>query len=61
MYTKTCKLVKFANAVLTIKVFFRISLDETIASTYFTEPFYCSGQLIHCLEISGNKNDLRTI
>ena len=22
---------------------------------------YCSGQLIHCLKISGNKNNLRTI
>ena len=43
------------------------SLDETIANTYFLSclvPFYmnCSGDLIHCLKISGNiKNNLRTI
>ena len=44
--------------------FFRISLDKTnltIANTYFLVPFYCSRQLIHCLKISGNKNNLRTI
>ena len=29
--------------------------------TYFLAPFYCSGQLTHCLEISGNKNNLRRI
>ena len=36
-------------------------LGETTANTYFLAPFYCSGLLIHCLEISGNKNNLRTI
>ena len=40
--------------------FFRIPLDETIANTYFLTPFYCFGQLIHCLEISENKNNLKT-
>ena len=45
------KVFTFANAVL------------TISNTYFLVPFYmyCSGQLIHCLKISGNKNNLRTI
>ena len=44
------ELVEFANAVL------------TVSNTYFLVPFYiyCSGQLIHCLKISGNKNNLRT-
>ena len=39
------------------------SLDETITNTYFLVSLcmYCSGQLIHCLKISGNKNNLRTI
>ena len=39
------------------------SLDQTIANTYFLVPFYmyCSGELIHCLKISGNKNNLRTM
>ena len=43
------ELVTFANAVL------------TVSNTYFLVPFYmyCSGQLIHCLEISGNKDNLR--
>ena len=51
------KLVTFTNAVFTVSsFFFRIPLDETIANTYFVAPFYSSGQLIHCLEISGNKN-----
>ena len=39
--------------------FFRIPLDERVANTYFLAPFYCFGQPIHCLEISGNKNNLR--
>ena len=45
------KLVTFANAVL------------TVSNTYFLVPFSCivPGQLIHCLKISGNKNNLRTI
>ena len=45
------KLVTFANAVL------------TVSSAYFFVPFYmyCSGQQIHCLKISGNKNNLRTV
>ena len=38
---------------------FYISLDETIANTYFLAPFYCSGQLTHCFEISGNKSNLK--
>ena len=42
--------------------FFRITLDETImTNTYFVAPFYCSRQLIHSLEISGNKNNLRIL
>ena len=45
------KLVKFMDAVLIVTSFFE---------QYFLVPFYCSGQLIHCLEISGNKNNLRT-
>ena len=51
------KLVKFADAVLTVSSF---SPDETIANTYFFVPFYmyCSGQQIHCLKISRNKNNL---
>ena len=45
------ELVTFANALL------------TVSNTYLLMPFYmyCSGQLIHCLKISGNKNNLRTI
>ena len=45
------KLVTSANAVL------------TVSNTYFLVSFYmyCSGQLIHGLKISGNKNNLRTI
>ena len=42
---------------------FRILLDKTTANMYFLAPFYSnyiSGELIHCLEISGNKNNLRT-
>ena len=50
----------FADAVLTLHIF-RIMPDETIANTYFLVPFYCSGQLFRCLEISENKNNLRTI
>ena len=43
-------------------MFFRTLLDETIANTYFLiAPSYCSGLLIHCLEISENKNNLRKI
>ena len=38
--------------------FFRILLDETTANMYFLVPFYCSG---HCLEITGNKNNLRLL
>ena len=49
------KLVTFADAVLTVSSF---SLDETIANTYFL-VMYCCGQLIHCLKISENKNNLR--
>ena len=57
------KPVTFAEAVLTILFFFFfcIPLNETIANTYFLSPFYCSGQLTYCLEISGNKNNLRII
>ena len=77
MYKRTCcmelgglsgagrvisKLVTFADAVLTVSCFsYRIPLHETIPNTYFVAAFYCSGQLIHCLETSGNKNNLRTI
>ena len=45
------KLVTFANAVL------------RVSNTYFLVSFYmyCSRQLIHCLKISGNKNNLRKI
>ena len=45
------KLVTFANAV------------STLSNTYFLVPFYmyCSRQLIHCLKISGNMNNSRTI
>ena len=53
-------LVQFADTILTVSSFFRILLDETIANSYFLEPYYCSGQLIDCLEVSGNKNNLRT-
>ena len=52
-----CKLVTFVDAVLDSFMFFRILLDETIANMYYLAPFYCSGQLIHCLKISGNKNN----
>ena len=45
------KLVTFANALLTV----------SITNMYVLEPFYCSGQLIHWLKISGYKNNLRTI
>ena len=38
-------------------MFFRKPLDETIVCKYVFLS-YCSGQLIHCLEISGNKNNL---
>ena len=56
------KLVTFADAVLTVLCFsYRIPLHETIPNTYFAAAFCCSGQLIHCLETSGNKNNLRTI
>ena len=56
------KHVTFAEAVLTVLFFFFCKpLNETIANRYFLSPFYCSGQLIYCLEISGNKNNLRTI
>ena len=51
------KLVTFADTVLTVSIFFRIALDETIVNTYFLAPFYCSG---HRLETSGNKNNLKT-
>ena len=36
---------------------------DIVSNTYFLVPFYvyCSEQLIHCLNISGNKNNLRTI
>ena len=39
------------------------SLDEPIANTYFLVPFYkySSRQLIHCLRMAGNTNNLRTI
>ena len=37
--------------------FLRIWLDETIGNTYFLAPFYCFGQLTHCFEISGKKNN----
>ena len=30
-------------------------------SLHTAAPFYFSGQPIHCLKISGNKNNLRTI
>ena len=39
--------------------FFRIPPDETMANAYFLALFYCSRQLIHCFEISGNKKNLR--
>ena len=58
------KLEKFADAVLpgSFKFFFAYhELDETIAKPYFLAPFYCFGQLNHCLEISGNKDNLKTI
>ena len=44
------KHVKFANAAVL-----------TVSNTYFLVPVYryCSGQLIHCLKISINKNNLR--
>ena len=41
---------------LTVSRFFGILLNKTIANTYFFAPLYFSGQLIHCLEISGNKS-----
>ena len=51
----------FLDAVLlTGSSFYYILLVKqytfTKANLYFFAPFYCSGQLIHCLEISGNKN-----
>ena len=56
------KLVTFTDAVLTVSCFScRIPLHETISNACFVAAFYCSGQLIHCLETSGNKNNLRTI
>ena len=42
-------------------VFFRTPLDEKITNTYFLVSFYCSGKKLHCLEISGSKNNLRII
>ena len=50
-------LVMFADSFK----FFHIPLDEKIANTYFLAPFCCFGQVIQCLEISENKNNLRTI
>ena len=47
------KLVTFANAVLTNNSFKYIFLSSIYVD--------CSGQIIHCLKISGNKNNLRTI
>ena len=49
------------ESVLTVSRLYGIPLDETITNTYFLAPFYCSGRLIHCLEISGSKNNSRTI
>ena len=36
---------------------------DSFKHIYFLVPFYmyCSGQLVHSLKISGNKNNLRTI
>ena len=53
------KLVTFADTVLIVQVF-RIPQDETIENTYFLAPFFPSGKLIHRLEISVDKNNLRT-
>ena len=52
---KISKPVTFTNDVLTG---FKI-LSHTAGWNNFVAPFYCSGQLIHCCEISGNKNNLR--
>ena len=56
------KLVTFADAVCwQFQVF---SLDETIVKIFLSATLHVSGsgQLIHCLKISGNKNrNLRTI
>ena len=38
-----------------------LPMDGIIVNSYFLAPFYCSGQLIYSLKISGNKNNLRTI
>ena len=55
------KLVTFVYAVLTVSIFFSNTAGKTIASMYFLALFYCSGQLIYCVEISENKNNKRTI
>ena len=36
-------------------------MDETITDMYFLAPFYFSGQLIQCFDMSGNKINLKTI
>ena len=57
------KPVTFTDAVLTVLTFFAGSNNSKQILLSQLVPFYmyCSGQLIHCLKISGNKNNLRTI
>ena len=57
------KLVKFADAALIagFKFFSLTQLDETIANTYILAIFHCFGKIIHCLKISGNKNNLTLV
>ena len=52
-------LVTFTDAVLTVSSFFACRwMKQWRANTYFLAPFYCFGQLIHCLEISGNNETI---
>ena len=57
------KLVKFADAVLTVSCFSHTAGWNQSKHVFLVviAPFYCPGQQIHCLETSGNKNNLRTI
>ena len=57
------KLVTFTDAVLTVSCFSYTGGWNQSKHVFLIvkAPFYCSGERMHCLETSGNKNNLRTI
>ena len=64
MKTKICQNLAWSSPSGAGRVISKLlTFANAVSNTYFLVPFYmyCSGQLIHYLKISGNKNNLRTI